>query len=270
MKNQTLVSVVMPTYIGEKTIKRAIDSVLNQTYQDFEFIIINDGSQDNTNKIVSDINDERIIYLKNDKNLGIQKSLNKGLNLSKGKYIARIDDDDKWSNRNKLKEQVNFLQSNEDYVLVGTNAIVVNERGEEILKTNNTLKDHDIRKIILGKNFFLHSSVVFRKEVALRVGGYDEGEETLHIEDYDLWLKIGRIGKFANLPIYGLYYVKSKNQISSKNQTKQLKGYLKLIRKYKKYYPGYYRALLRSCFRIFLYGWLNFTKIKYRSKKNEF
>ncbi len=264
MKNQPLASVIIPTYNRANLLPRAIKSVLNQTFKDFELIVVDDGSIDDTEKVVKDINDNRIIYIKNYKNLGIQKSLNKGIEQARGEYIARVDDDDAWVDSEKLDRQVKFLEENTNYVLVGTGAIVVGEGGKELFRFLNPLKDQEIRQSILGKNCFLHPSVVFRRDAVLKVGGYSEELEDLHVEDYDLWLKLGMIAKFANLPVYGIHHTEWKAQISNKNQTKQLKNYFRLIRKYEKYYPGYCRAIFRSFLRLVLYGYLKFGKIRYR------
>jgi len=256
------VTVLMPAYNAAETIAKAVESVSGQLYDDFEFLIINDGSEDDTAKVVENVADERIRYLENDSNLGIQKTLNRGIRESKGKYIARIDADDSWVEREKLKEQVAFLENNPDHVLVGTGAIVTNEDGDELFRYKNPATDYEIRQQILGKNCFLHPSVVYRKSAVDQVGLYDESEACLHIEDYDLWLRMGMIGKLANLKMYGIVYRKSDMQISSQNKMTQLRGYLRLIRKYKDNYPGYWKALFRSYVRIYLYGWLRFDELK--------
>jgi len=254
-------SIIIPTYNRKNLLPRAIKSVLSQTFKDFELIVVDDGSTDNTEKIVKDINDNRIIYIKNYKNLGIQRSLNKGIKQARGEYIARIDDDDTWIDPEKLYKQIKFLEKNTDYVLVGTGAVIASNEGKELFRFLSPLEDQKIRQLILGKNCFLHPSVVFKKSAVLKVGGYSEELEDLHAEDYDLWLKLGTIGKFANLPFHGISYTKWKGQITNKDQMKQLKNYFRLIRKYKKYYPGHYLALFRSSSRLVLYGYLKFRKI---------
>jgi len=256
------VTVLMPAYNAAGTVARAVESVLGQSYKDYEFLIINDGSNDNTTEIIDSLDDERIHYLKNEHNLGIQKTLNRGIREAKGKYIARIDADDSWIERNKLKEQVAFLENNPDHVLVGTGAIVVDESGAELFRYYNSTTDKEIRKKLLGKNCFLHPSVVYRKTAVEKVGLYNDGEACLHIEDYDLWLRLGEIGKLANLEMYGIAYRKSDMQISSQNKMTQLKGYLDLIKKYGDSYPNYWQALIRSYIRLILYGWLRFGDFK--------
>ena len=124
------ISVVMPAYNAEKYIGEAIESILNQTFKDFEFIIINDGSVDHTKEIIREYNDPRIVLLENDKNRGIVLSLNKGLDAATGKYIARMDADD-IATKDRLEKQLEFLQV-KSYDMVGCNAIKIDENGKEI------------------------------------------------------------------------------------------------------------------------------------------
>src|SRR3989344_5200202 len=181
-----LVSIIMPAYNGAEWIKSAILSVLPQSFADFEFIIINDDSSDNTEEIVTAFTkyDKRIKYIKNEHNLGVQKTRDIALSISLGEYIAEIDQDDEWLDKDKLKKQIEFLENNKDYVLIGTGVIVVDEKGKEIFRHINPELDKNIRREILKKNCFFHSSVVFRKNIALECGGYSESEDIKHIEDY--------------------------------------------------------------------------------------
>lgn len=264
-----LVSIILPTYNGSKYIKRAIESVIAQSFSDWELLVIDDGSIDNTKDIVSEyINkDKRIIYLKNEQNSGIQKTLNKGIKEAKGDYIARIDDDDEWIDANKLKKQVEFLDGNLDYVLVGTGVIVIDEGGEELFRYLLPEDDKEIRSKILSKNCFVHSSVMFRKDIAISLQGYDESKEARHVEDYDLWLKLGTIGKLANLSTYAVKFTLRKGSISSTNKQEQFKKNLLLTKKYKNKYPNYLGALVRSYARIVIYGFILKSPIKFTLNK---
>lgn len=252
--------------------EKAIKSVLQQTFREFELIIIDDGSTDATGDIlrVYQEKDHRVLSVRNESNLGIQKSLNLGLRLAKGMYIARIDDDDEWIDVTKLEKQVTFLEERPEHVLVGTGTVVVNEQGEELFRFLAREKDEEIRRYLLGRNCFTHSSVVFRKATALDFGGYSEDKETLHVEDYDLWLKLGTVGKLANLPIYGVKFTLRKGAISLQNKTLQFKNALMLTKKYKGSYPNYRRALCRGYLRLLLYGFfglLPFAAIKHKILK---
>jgi len=264
-----IVSIILPTYNGGKYIKRAIESVMSQTFLEWELLIIDDGSTDNTKDIVNEyINkDKRIIYIKNENNLGIQKTLNKGMRESKGEYIARIDDDDQWIDKNKLKKQVEFLNDNNKCVLVGTGVIVVNEKDEELFRYLLPETDKEIRNKILSKNCFVHSSVLFRKDTALKLNGYSEMGEVRHIEDYDLWLKLGIEGEFANLPIYSVKFTQREGSISSVNKIEQFNKNIKLIKNYKNKYPNYLGAFIRSYLRLVIYGFILKSPIKFSLNK---
>ena len=134
-KSPQLVSILLPAYNGSKRIEGAIRSVIGQTYTNWELLVIDDGSIDKTAEIVDNFtkNDTRIKYIKNEFNLGIQKTLNYGLRESKGEYIARIDDDDIWCDKEKLNKQVDFLNTNPKCVLVGTGVIIVDKDNKELL-----------------------------------------------------------------------------------------------------------------------------------------
>jgi glycosyltransferase involved in cell wall biosynthesis len=255
------ISIILPTYNGVKYIKKSIESVLSQSFSNWELLVINDGSTDNTENFIKEYTnkDFRIIYFKNENNLGIQKTLNKGLKEAKGDYIARIDDDDQWINKDKLKMQIEFLDNNPNYVLIGTGAIVVDENDKELYKYLLSEDDKAIKSRILSKNCFIHSSVMFRKDIALKLGGYSEDKNVKHIEDYDLWLRLGVIGKLANLPIYAVRFTIRNDGISSNNKLEQFKKSLVLIKKYKNKYPNYFKALFIGYIKIMLYSFYKRT-----------
>jgi len=167
------ISVLMSAYNAEKYISESIESILNQTFNDFEFIIINDGSTDNTEKIIKSYNDKRIKYISQE-NIGVSKSLNRGLKIATGKYIAKLDADDV-SYPERLEEQFKFMENNPTYVVCGCYADVIDESGNYIYVYNNIPSyDEDIRKTMNYKNCFIHSSTFYRREIALSIGGYYE------------------------------------------------------------------------------------------------
>ena len=237
------VSIVMSTYNDSGYIGKAIKSVLSQSYDNFEFIIIDDSSQDNTEEIVKGFDDGRIIYIKNEENKGLLFNLNKGINLAQGEYIARIDSDDWWIDKEKLKKQVDFLDNNTDYALVGTWAKVYNEKVVELFKITHDTDFEKIKQKILLKNCFVHSSVLFRKSVANECGNYNESQE--YVEDYALWLKMGKKHKLANIPEYSTGYLLNQEGVTQKNNLKQIRANIILIKKYKKEYPNYILGVLK-------------------------
>jgi len=249
------VSIVMPTFNGGKYIKRAIESVISQNFSDWKLLVINDGSKDDTESIAKEYvgKDDRIIYLKNEVNLGIQKTLNKGLRETKGKYIARIDDDDEWIDKDKLKKQFEFLEKNPDYVLVGTGVVVVDENRKELFRYLLPSEDTKIRNNILSKNRFAHSSVLFDKNKALEFGGYSEDKNIKHLEDYDLWLKMGTVGKFANINEYAIRFMARSDSLTSSNRVVQAKRALVEMTKFKNKYPKFLKGYVIGTTRLFFF-----------------
>ncbi len=238
MKTPT-VSIIMSTFNDALYIKRAITSVLQQTYTDWEFIIINDDSKDTTEKIVTQFAkiDSRIKLFTNATNKGLVKNLIAGVEKSKGKYIARIDGDDEWIDMNKLKKQIEFLEKNPDYGLIGTWANIIDTQGNLILQTKNPSTDSEIRNYLLIENCFFHSSVVIRKSILKKVGGYNPYYFTT--EDYNLWLRIGVISKMYNMPEYLINYRINPNGINSTKYHFQLDETIKLVKDFRHEYPNY-------------------------------
>ncbi len=201
----------MCTYNRAQFIEKAIDSIISQTFKDWELIILDDKSTDNTENIVKKyLQDPRIKYFKNEQNLGITKNRNKSLSLSQGEYIAVLDSDDYWIDNNKLKVQIDFLDENKDYCFIGTNIIKIDENDKLIKKISYPSDYLKLKKKLLLKNFFCHSSIVYRKKEIIDSGSYDE---KLPIwEDYDLWLRLGSMYKFKNLNMFSTAYRIHNNQ----------------------------------------------------------
>ena len=248
------VSIILPTFNGGNYISKAINSVLAQSFTDYELIAIDDGSNDDTPQIVKGFaaNDHRIRYVRQNCNRGFQKTLNNGLQLAKGDYIARIDDDDIWIDKDKLKQQVSYLDSHPGHVLVGTGYIFVDDTGKEIHRYQPSETDLQIRNNILWVNGFLHSAVMYRRDLAIQVGGYNYPK--IHSDDYDLWLKLGIIGKFANLRMLAVAYNTRAGNISSKNKLSQLINSIDIITNYKYSYNHYYYAMFYRCIEFVMYG----------------
>jgi len=249
------ISIILPVHNGARFLPRAAESVLRQTFEDWELFIIDDGSTDETAEVAKRFaeSDRRIRCARNPKNIGIQKTLNRGLSLSRGEYIARIDDDDIWLEADKLKLQTKFLDERPDYVLLGTAVCILDESGAELFRYRLPESDAAIRARMLQRNCFTHSSVMFRREAAVRAGGYGESENVRHVEDYDLWLRIGRLGKLANLPAFATGFTLRPGNISSLNKLGQLMKDLRLTRAYRRDYPGYPFAIIYGYLRLFGY-----------------
>lgn len=262
MSKEPLVSVIIPTYNGEKFIKNAIDSVLQQDYNNIEIIVINDCSKDKSLDIIFDLQkkDKRIKVFENDINFGFVKSLNIGTEKATGKYIARLDDDDLWIDKDKLKKQVAFLEKNSDYVLVGSGVIAKTPNKEEIIRYLSPETDKEIKKSLLSDNVFAHSSVVFLKNIFEEVGKYSE--KFGFFSDWDLWLKMGILGKLYNFQEYFIVYTDKEmgyQKYFSRDKEIRRKLLLKIsmLWKYKNEYKGFLRAFL-LCIGSFFYSFLPF------------
>lgn len=210
------ISVIMSVYNCEKYLKQSVDSILNQSYKDFEFIIINDGSTDRSREILESYKDDRI-RLFNNKNKGLTKSLNEAIRYSNGKYIARMDADD-ISLPERFKKEINFLDSNRDIVMCGTWADFIDENGKLLREFKRPVTDKEIKREIIFHNPFIHPSVMMRKTVFNEIGFYDESFR--YAQDYELWTRIVTKFKTANIPEKLLEYRLLKEGITKSNNLK--------------------------------------------------
>jgi glycosyltransferase involved in cell wall biosynthesis len=196
-----LVSVVLPVYDGAGTIGRAVQSILAQTYGNFELIVVNDGSADRTPEILGAFDDERVRVL-NQENRGLVASLNRGIEASRGKYVARMDADDV-ALPARFERQVEFMEKNPAVGVVGSAIRRVYPDGSSRIR-RRPLDSEGIRRNIVRICPFTHSTVMIRKEVFGKAGLYDaakDGSRGLLVEDYDLWVRILAAGyELANLP----------------------------------------------------------------------
>lgn len=191
------ITVLMPVYNGEKYLKEAMDSILTQTLQTFEFLIIDDGSTDSSVDIIKSYNDDRI-RLVSIPNSGVAKALNYGLNVSSGKYIARMDADD-ISYPDRLKIQYDFMEQNADYVAIGSDINYITESGDFLFHfAQVSHSNEEIEKTCRTQCPFSHSVVFMRKDAVIECGGYPE---VYNFEDHLLWIKLLEKGKLCNLNI---------------------------------------------------------------------
>lgn len=204
MKNP-LVSVLMPAYNAEKYIGEAIESILNQTYKNLELIIIDDCSTDDTWKIIQEYQkkDKRIIGVINNKNLKLSLTLNKGIQMAKGEYIARMDADD-ISTSDRIQNQVEFLEQNKEVGILGGIMEIIDTKGNYLGKRSYPQDDKLIRKKLFRYSPFSHPLIMIRKKILSKSGLYNDTFNPA--EDYELYFRIGKFAKFANLPQVLLKY----------------------------------------------------------------
>ena len=237
------ISVITITRNRAGFIAKAIQSVLNQTFSDFELLIGDDDSQDGTEKIIKNFvsKDNRIKYFKNSPALGISGNRNKALSMTSGKYIAVLDSDDFWTDKNKLQKQFDFLKNNPDYILVGSNIKIIDENGNFIKDTDFETEDLEIRKKILKDNQIAHSSVMMRKDMIEKVGGYDN--ELSCVEDLDLFLRLGKFGKMKNLEEITTSYTRHSQGFSHQRKISMAWNHLIIIWRNFGKYPRWFRAM---------------------------
>jgi glycosyltransferase involved in cell wall biosynthesis len=211
-----LVSIVLPIFNGQKYVRAAIDSILCQSHENFELIIVDDGSTDDSLTIVSSYADPRIKIFKNKKNLGIVDSLNRGISLSNGEYIARMDSDD-IAFPNRLKKQLEFIKKN-DCDLTSARAVTFGESKEKIFPTQ--LNPSEIEFGLLFVNLIVHP-LVFARATVLKSNLYSSEYEGA--EDYELWTRLVLSGcKLAVQDDVLLHYRVHKLQISQAKKSKQV------------------------------------------------
>jgi glycosyltransferase involved in cell wall biosynthesis len=197
MRERPVVSIVMPVYNAEPYLKRAVESILDQTFADFEFIIINDSSTDASWAILDSYGDSRILLLDNQKNRGLTYSLNQGLAAAKGEYVARIDADDIAMPR-RLEKQVSFLRAHPEIGILGCSCDNIDSEGRRIGSSTMPETDLAVRWVSLLGNPFIHSAVMIRRSILVSNGlKYDETFETT--QDYDLWTRMLQRTRGANL-----------------------------------------------------------------------
>jgi glycosyltransferase involved in cell wall biosynthesis len=248
-------------------LRLAIESILGQTFKNFEFIIVDDGS---SSKECSDMieryaqEDPRIVRIRNKKNLGLTKSLNKAIKIARSPYIARMDSDD-ISLPDRLKEQIAFLDKKRDYVLVGGWAEIIDESGSTIGGIRPETEYGALRKTALKRNHFIHPTWMLRKSLVDKVGPYDE--RAVGTEDYDFILRIARKQRIANLPRTLLKYRFNTNGLSfGKNKLQEKQSLILRWRALREYgYPQWQIVYLFQPLLLYLFipSWLKRLLLKF-------
>ena len=236
-----MISVVMSVYNAEKYLRFSIESILNQTYTDFEFIIINDCSEDDSLKIINEYskNDSRIITVNNDTNLGLTRNLNKGLTIARGEYIARMDADD-ISILDRFEKQMCYFQKNEHIDILGGFCVDIDESGKVIRKRKAPLSHKEIISSIYKVNPIYHPTVIFKKQKIANIGFYNE--EYKVVQDYDLWFRsIANNLIIQNLPDILLKYRINDNYYARKSFNYRLIDFKIRYRGYKSIGVSWYK-----------------------------
>jgi glycosyltransferase involved in cell wall biosynthesis len=228
LKKNPTVSVVVPVYNGEKYVRQALDSIINQTFQDFELIAVNDGSTDSTCSILKEYaqKDCRIRVLENQSNIGCAGSVNKGLKTAAGRYIAFHDHDD-ISEPDRFDIEVKRLDSDPELGLVGTGYVVINGHGIEMKRRDILSTYEEIKEKMLKGSAFCNGSVMFKRDVLDTVGFYRE--QLKCAGDFDFLARVSEKYKVVNIDKYLYRLRRGIPSISSMNHLRQLEEHLLIL-----------------------------------------
>ena len=262
------VSVIMGIYNCEGTLKESIDSIINQTYKNWEFIICDDGSSDNSYKIAKEYEEkwpDKFIIIKNHINKGLNYTLNRCLEYAKGEYIARMDGDDISFNE-RLYKQVSILNANREIGFVSSQMIFFDENGEW---GKNKAIEKPIEKDFIYGTPFCHAPAMIRKEIYNVVGGYTDHKMLLRVEDYHLWFKIYSAGYKGYNIQEPLYKMRDDRDAIRRRKFKfrineayvRYIGF-KMLNLEKKYYINIIRPILVGCLPFSIYKHLHRLKLK--------
>ncbi|MBA7515277.1 Undecaprenyl-phosphate 4-deoxy-4-formamido-L-arabinose transferase [subsurface metagenome] len=241
------VSVIIPTYNRAHLIGRAVQSVLNQTYQDFEIIVVDDGSMDDTEEVINEFQeqDKRIRYIRYEKNKGAAAARNTGIKASRGEYIAFQDSDDEWFPE-KLNESMRIITGHKDidfifsYGKIIKNKKIIGDVGKAHW-VNNTSKKEVVIKLFMG-NFIPTQGVLVKKEKIIKVGGFDESFPSA--SDHELWLRLIPICNiyFIDKPLFNLYF---SDECITINVKKRIRSQIRLFNKNNKILRSYIKSKMK-------------------------
>lgn len=227
------ITVLMPVYNRSKYVEKSIRSILKQTYKEFEFLIIDDGSTENIEETVSSFKDSRIIYKKPDKNKGTAAALNYGLKLAKGDWVARIDSDD-LNTPDRLETQIKFLDENPEYDIVSCWSVYFKDPWKILFLLKEPVEHKEIYKYLNLHNPINQSGVIYRKKIIKREG---YNENYLNNEDFELFYRIRDKVKFYNIPRFLVYTRVTKDSLSYTCSNKNVYDFL---------FPPAFKSLMES------------------------
>jgi glycosyltransferase involved in cell wall biosynthesis len=224
--DRPLISVILPVYNGQAYLFDALHSIMMQSLNDFELIIIDDGSTDSSSTIIQEYNDSRIRFFQQP-NKGLAATLNRGISLAEGKYVARQDQDD-ISFPLRFQKQLEYLEANPEVAMVGTFAEIWEGSTRTSRKLVHPTDDDELKFGLLFNNHFVHSSMMIRRSIFDAVGGYSEDRSKQPPEDYELWSRVMRRYKVANLPVVLVAYREVPNSMSRTGNSPFLPNLIRL------------------------------------------
>lgn len=213
------VSVLMPVYNCEKYLRQALDSILAQTFKDFELIIINDGSSDSTVEILKEYSDKRIRLINNPKNLGLIKTLNIGLKIARAKYVARMDADD-ISFPERLQVEYDYLKKNKHVVVIGSWSQIIDSKGNNLKIHKNPTEYQGMKYELMFGNTMTHPSIMMKKHIIIKEGGYSDLFN--HTEDFNLYSRLIHKHVLKNLGRPLIYYRQHEESVTWTNSSQEI------------------------------------------------
>jgi len=254
------VTVLMSVYNGELFLRESIESILNQTFNDFEYLIINDGSTDSSRDIIESYNDSRIVLYNNEENMGLTKSLNIGIHRARGEYIARQDADDV-SHPDRLKMQYEYMETNNCDVTC-CRYQYIDKRGKRLLWVSEIFSSQSLKRTLIDlKDPIAHGSVLMNKNSLVDAGEYNESFE--FSQDYELWLRLLSMGKRIECVDYVGYYQRLLPQVDKTKRDTQ-RWYTAIVNDY--YVNG--KAMSTSEFADLKYALVSSGRFKQRIRKS--
>jgi len=214
LQNTPKVTVLLPVFNAELFLTECIESILGQSFSNFELLAINDGSTDSSREILATYSDPRLVIVDNNDNRGLIYTLNRGISIARGEYIARMDADD-IAVVDRFKKQVAYLDTHPQVAVIGSWAELIDHSGKRIQLRQVPVGNKDIQETQLKTNSFIHPSVMFRTDIVRASGSFRQ--DALHAEDYDLWLRISENHDVDNLPEPLILYRVHSGQISQRH-----------------------------------------------------
>ncbi len=241
MRNGPTVSVIMGIYNCADTLREAVESILNQTYHDWELIMCDDGSIDDTFRIAEDYKNKypnKIVLLKNENNMGLNYTLNRCLEISRGTYIARMDGDDRCMS-DRFEKELFVLESEKDIDIVSTDMYFFDETG---IWGKITHPEYPVKRDFVHESPFCHAPCMVRRESYTTVNGYSESKRLLRVEDYHLWLKMYKAGYKGKNIHEGLYEMRDDRSAYKRRKFKYRlnEAYIKILAVREFHLPFYY------------------------------
>lgn len=249
------ISVIMPVHNGLPFLKAAVESILNQSFKNFEFIIVEDYSTDNSWDYLKSLRDKRIKVLKNPKNMGVAKSLNRALKSSRGQYIARMDADD-ISLPQRFQTQLKFMINHPQVDICGSWVNVIDKKGQMVKNKKPETEHEQIKKALSWHSPVIHPTFFAKRKFYESLGGYDENFDMA--EDYDLLIRAKDRFKIANIPevLLNLRIWSNRRSDKSMHEVDKKDLNVKLNALKKGYFgPLYVFTIIRKIFMTYLVPW---------------